>query len=161
LQLSIEEDRFDWKQSAEHRAGSSSGWYLCDSHQRAREQRNESAGGARDSRRQTGRRRVAGTQLPNLAGRRGDAHAQSSGHGRTSLRPVGYTDRGPAASPGTASGPCTQYPTPKNRIKPAEVYSIRLPQVEELRSKLPLSFERPRTESTTGPRRPDHFGPAA
>jgi hypothetical protein len=28
LQLTIEEDRFDWKQSAEHRAGSSSGWYL-------------------------------------------------------------------------------------------------------------------------------------
>ena len=38
LQLTIEEDRFDWQaQTGKHRAGSGSGLDLCDSHQRARE----------------------------------------------------------------------------------------------------------------------------
>ena len=38
LQLTIEEDRFDWQRKpASIRAGSGSGWDLCDSHQHARE----------------------------------------------------------------------------------------------------------------------------
>jgi hypothetical protein len=42
-------------------------------------------------------RRIAGTQLPELAGGPGHAHAQSSSLGRTSVRHVGYTDGSPAA----------------------------------------------------------------